>query len=307
MLPDSVIERFSLRQGAIVPALTLYVETAPDGTPLKRHSRLVSVPVAANLRLDAIGEHFAQDAVPGEPEWTDELRTLWRLAQKLEAARGRSEAPRIDYNFYIDWEAAPEGRVTIVPRPRGSPLDKLVAELMIHVNESWGAMLVDVGVPGLYRTQQMGKVKMSTRPEPHQGLGVAQYLWASSPLRRYSDLVNQQQLLAVLAGTPPPYTEGDAELYAAMTDFEVTYAQYAEFQDRMERYWCLRWLKQENVTEAAATVMRENLVRLDAVPLYLRLADLPTSVLDARVRVSVGRIDLLAATVEARFAGPAGA
>jgi exoribonuclease-2 len=306
MLPDSVIERFSLRQGAIVPALTLYVETAPDGTPLKRHSRLGSVPVAANLRLDAISEHFAQDAAPGEPEWTDELRTLWRLAQKLEGARGRSEAPRIDYNFYIDWDATPEGRVTIVPRPRGSPLDKLVAELMIHVNESWGAMLVDAGVPGLYRTQQMGKVKMSTRPEPHQGLGVAQYLWASSPLRRYSDLVNQQQLLAVLAGTAPPYAEGDAELYAAMTDFEATYAQYADFQDRMERYWCLRWLKQENVTEAAATVIRENVVRLDAVPLYLRLADLPTGVFDTRVRVTLGRIDLLAATVEARFAGSAG-
>ena len=305
MLPNVVIERFSLRQGGIVPALTLYVETEADGTPLRRRTRLERVPVAANLRLDAIGEHFAQAAAPNEPEWTDELRALWRVAQKLESTRGKTEAQRIDYNFYVDWEAAPEGRVTIVPRPRGSPLDKLVAELMIHVNESWGATLVDAGVPGLYRTQQMGKVKMSTRPEPHQGLGVTQYLWASSPLRRYSDLVNQQQLMAVLAGTIPPYAEGDTDLYAAMADFEVTYAQYAEFQGQMERYWCLRWLKQEKVAEAAATVLRENLVRLDAVPLYLRLADLPASAPGDRVRVSMGRIDLLAATVEARFAGPA--
>ena len=44
----------------------------------------------------------------------------------------------MDYSFLVDWDATPDGRVTIVPRPRGSPLDKLVAELMIHVNSSWG-------------------------------------------------------------------------------------------------------------------------------------------------------------------------
>ncbi|HKE39269.1 MAG TPA: RNB domain-containing ribonuclease [Casimicrobiaceae bacterium] len=306
MLPDPVIEHFSLRQGSTLPSLSLYIEASPDGAPLRRRTALDCVTIAANLRLDEIGGRFADAAQPGEPEWTDELRTLWRVAQKLEGARGKSDTPRIDYNFYVDWKAQPDGRVTIVPRPRGSPLDKLIAELMIHVNESWGAMLVEAGVPGLYRTQQMGKVKMSTRPEPHQGLGVAQYLWASSPLRRYSDLINQRQLLAVLEGAAPPYQEGDAELFAAMADFEVTYAQYADFQDRMERYWCLRWLKQENVIQSAATVIRENTVRLDPIPLYLRVADLPAGPADARVRVSLQRIDLLAATLEAHYAGPAG-
>jgi exoribonuclease-2 len=305
MLPETAIARLSLVHGAEPSALSLYIETSSDGTPLKRETRLERVPIAANLRLDAIGERFAQDASPGEPDWTDELRALWRLAQKLEAARGKSDVARIDYSFHVDWNAVPDGKVTIVPRQRGSPLDKLVAELMIHVNETWGGLLVDAGAPGLYRTQQMGKVKMSTRPEPHQRLGVAQYLWASSPLRRYSDLVNQRQLLAVLAGEAPPYADGDAELYAAMADFEVTYSQYAEFQNRMEHYWCLRWLVQEKVDEATATVLRDNLVRLDAVPLYLRVADLPASPPDARVRLALVRIDLLAATLEARYVGAA--
>ncbi len=124
-------------------------------------------------------------------------RGSWRRA------RGKADVARVDYNFTVDWDVTPDGRVTILPRPRGSPLDKLVAELMIHVNSSWGKLLVDAGVPGLYRTQQTGKVRMSTKPEPHQGLGVAQYLWASSPLRRYSDLVNQRQLLATLDGGAP--------------------------------------------------------------------------------------------------------
>ena len=304
MLPDEAIARFTLAAGAPRPALSLYVETAPDGTPLRQATRLELVPVAANLRLDAVGEHFVAAASPGEPRWTDELRVLWRLAEKLEAARGKPDAPRLDYTFLVDWDAAPEGRVAIVPRPRGSPLDKLIAELMIHVNSSWGKLLHDANAPGLYRTQQSGKVKMSTKPEPHQGLGVAHYLWASSPLRRYSDLVNQRQLIAAVAGDPPPYVESDAELFAVLGAFEVTYAQYAEFQNRMEHYWCLRWLEQESLREATASVVRDNLVRLDALPLYVRVADLPAAA-GPRVRLAIGAVDLLAATVGVRYLGGA--
>ena len=94
-------------------------------------------------------------------------------------------------------------------------------------------------------------------------------------------------------------------LVAAAADFEVTYAQYAEFQNRMEHYWCLRWLVQERVTEATATVLRENLVRFDSLPLVTRVADLPQLASDARARLSIGRVDLLAATFEVRYAGPA--
>jgi len=304
MLPDEAIARFTLAAGAPRPALSLYVETAPDGTPLRQATRLELVPVAANLRLDAVGEHFVAAASPGEPRWTDELRVLWRLAEKLEAARGKPDPPRLDYTFLVDWNAAPEGRIAIVPRPRGSPLDKLVAELMIHVNSSWGKLLHEANAPGLYRTQQSGKVKMSTKPEPHQGLGVAHYLWASSPLRRYSDLVNQRQLIAAVAGDPPPYVESDAELFAVLGAFEVTYAQYAEFQNRMEHYWCLRWLEQESLREATASVVRDNLVRLDALPLFVRVADLPAAA-GPRVRLAIGAVDLLAATVEVRYLGGA--
>src|SRR5215469_12156380 len=165
MLPDAVLTRFTLAAGTTPPALSLYVVTAADGTPIRHATRLERTPVAENLRLDTVGEAFALPATPHEPPWTDELRTLWRVAQKLESARGKSEVQRIDYSFRIDWDGAPDGRVSIVPRPRGSPLDKLVAELMIHVNSTWGKLLADASVPGLYRTQQMGKVKMSTKPE----------------------------------------------------------------------------------------------------------------------------------------------
>ena len=310
MLPEQVVAAFTLAEGRAVPALSLYVEVAPDGGRVGQTTRVERVPIAANLRLDAIGEAFANEQpAPDEPPWTGELRALWQFAQGLSSDRGKADFARVDYSFYVDWNEAQgsieAGRVRIVPRPRASPLDKLISELMIFVNSSWGKLLAEARVAGLYRTQSNGKVKMSTRPGEHQGLGLAHYLWSSSPLRRYSDLVNQRQLLAVIGGTRPPYAENDAELFAALADFEATYSAYGEFQGRMEHYWCLRWLLQEGVTEATATVIRENLVRFDRLPLIVRLSDMPALEPDTQIRVAVDRIDLVDATFESRYLGKA--
>jgi len=308
MLPDKAVDAFTLAAGHAPPALSLYAEVAANGSLVRHETRVDRVPIVANLRLDAIDETFAADLPsPADPPWTAELRVLWNFAQALSATRGKTDIQRIDYSFHVDWDATAAGetgRVRIVSRPRGSPLDKLVSELMIFVNSTWGKRLADARIAGLYRTQSAGKVKMSTRPAEHQGLGLSHYLWASSPLRRYSDLVNQRQLLAAVAGDKPPYADNDADLFAALADFETTYSNYAEFQDRMEHYWCLRWLLQENVTETTATVIRENLVRFARLPLILRLPDLPALAPEVAVRVAIGRVDLLAATLECRYAGP---
>ncbi len=304
MLPDEAVAAFTLKAGTVPPALSLYVETAPDGTALRHETRLDRVPVAANLRLDRVSSAFANALPsPDDPPWTAELRMLWKLAQHLSGQRGKNDINRIDFGFDVDWSAGPDGQVAIVPRERGSPLDKLISELMIFVNNSWGKLLAERGAAGLYRVQSAGKVKMSTRPGEHQGLGLDHYLWSSSPLRRYADLVNQRQLLAALAGEKPPYAANDAELFAALADFEATYSQYAEFQDRMEHYWCLRWLLQEQVGETTARVIRDNLVRFERLPLVVRLADLPSLAQDSVVRVAIGKVDLLAATLECRYAG----
>jgi exoribonuclease-2 len=71
----------------------------------------------------------------------------------------------------------------------------------------------------------------------------------------------------------------------------------------MEHYWCLRWLLQENVRETSATVIRDNLVRFDRLPIVVRLPDLPAAAPETPVRVAIGRVDLLAATLECRYAG----
>jgi hypothetical protein len=179
-----------------------------------------------------------------------------------------------DYNFAIAGDLADPDRCTveISERKRGSPLDKLVAELMIVANSTWGGLLAEKNIACLYRAQTQGKVRMTTSPLPHEGLGVPQYAWMTSPLRRYCDLVNQWQLIACLKGETPAFAQKSAELFGAMRDFELTYAAYADFQRLMERYWCLRWLQQNDIREIGATVRREQQVKLDHLPLLVARA-----------------------------------
>jgi exoribonuclease-2 len=303
MLPDAVIARYSLAEGHTVPALSLYLDLRRDLTLLSTASRLERVPIAANLRLDALDQAFSEEAlqVPAEIVHSHEaeVRLLWEFACVLEAGRGRPEQPRalpMDYNFYVV-----DDRVRIVPRRRGSPIDKLVAELMIFVNTEWGRTLVEHGAPGIYRAQGGGRVKLSTVPTPHDGLGVDQYLWSSSPLRRYVDLVNQRQLVALLQHLPLPYARGSESLLGVLRDFEVANDTYTDFQRNMERYWCLRWLLQEGQTVYGATIARENLVKLDPIPLMVRVPSLPDLPSMSRVEVQVGEIDLIDLTVACQY------
>jgi len=310
MLPDAVVERFTLAAGKTVAALSLYLDVSPDLAITATTSRIERVPVVANLRHHDIEPVFNEQTLAAglsDFPFHDELKRLWELATVLEAGRGKVQATqqRKEYSFDVDWSAAtPDGpgRVDIVERPRGSPLDTLVAELMIVANATWGALLRDAGVSALYRAQAVGKVRMTTAAAAHEGLGVDCYAWSSSPLRRYVDLVNQWQLIACLRQEAPPFTAKSAEFLAALRDFEVTYAAYAEFQRGMERYWCLRWLRQQGAAETTARVLRESLVRLEELPLVLKVPSLPALERGARVRLAIEDVDLLGAECQARYA-----
>ena len=266
------------------------------------------MPIVANLRHHDVEPVFnAQTLEQGLPEFPfrDELKILWQLANACEGRRGKPSAMQglNDYNFAIEGDlAAPEQcRVDISERKRGSPLDKLVSELMIVANSTWGGLLAEKGVPAIYRAQTGGKVRMTTSPLPHEGLGVDQYAWSSSPLRRYVDLINQWQLVACLKGENPPFKPKSELLFAAMRDFDLTYSAYAEFQRHMERYWCLRWLRQENVQTIDATVRRENLVKLDSLPLLQRVPSVPDLKPGQRVRLSVEAVDFLTLELNCRY------
>jgi exoribonuclease II len=304
MLPAAAIEAFSLAEGRQCPALSRYLELAPDGSIAAQTTRIERVPVTHNLRHYALEEVFNEASLAAgriEHPCGDALAGLWRLTRVLEAARGAGETDheaRAEYSFYVE-----NDRVRIVRRRRGSPIDRIVSELMIHVNSAWGRELAAGGAAAIYRVQDGGKVRMSTVPAAHQGLGVEGYAWLSSPLRRYVDLVNQRQLIALARGEALPYQAHDERVLAALRDFELAHDAYGEFQRQMERYWCLRWLIQEGRNTAAATVIRESLARFDELPLVVRVPSLPALDPGARVELAVTDIDLLDLTLRCEFRG----
>ena len=131
---------------------------------------------------------------------------------------------------------------------------------MILANSTWGGWLDQCKVPGIYRSQASMlpgvKVRMGTKAVPHAGMGVPQYTWSTSPLRRYVDLVNQWQIIACArhghtAALAAPFRPKDASLFSVISAFDAAYAAYNDFQRAIERYWALRWLTQNEVGELA--------------------------------------------------------
>ena len=301
MLPEAAIRPFSLDAGEIKPVLSLYLDVAADYTIVRRDSKVERIKMAENLRHDSLEPYFNEETLAqdsGHPYWA-KLLFLFNLAESLEKARGKydpTKPPQIDYNFYVE-----AGVVSIVGRRRGSPMDKLVAELMIEANNQWGALLATHEVPGLYRAQMGGKVYMTTKAEPHQGLGVAQYAWSTSPLRRAVDLINQRQIMSVVQGTAPVYPPKSDALTTHMRNFELTYKSYSEFQSRMERFWCLQYLIQAQVEEVHATVWRENIVKIDFPPYMTKVYGLPELKAGMRVSLKVQEVDTLMMELRTKF------
>jgi len=301
MLPESVVRPFSLDAGENKPVLSLYCEVTATFEVVSHESKIEQIKIADNLRHDTLEPLFnvntlAQDS--GHPYWA-KLKFLHEFAELLEKARGKydpNRAPQIDYNFYVT-----DGIVRIMPRERGSPMDKLVAELMIYANSTWGAELQQGDIPGIYRAQTGGKVFMTTEAAPHQGLGVAQYAWSTSPLRRAVDLINQRQIIALLSKGIVPYQVEDGKLQAIIRDFEITYQSYGEFQTRMERYWCLQYLIQEKFTEVIATVWRENLVRIEGMFYITKVPSLPDLKAGTKVLLEIKHIDTLLMELNCKF------
>ena len=333
MLPDEVVQQYTLAEGQACPAVSLYV-TFDEGTLSIQHSetKLERVPIAANLRHDQLDtwvtpawlEDSAPAARSGEPELSishQSLAFFWRLAQHLKAGRevvrGKPENfNRPDYNFRLvrdSSDAAPTGKesVQISVRQRGAPLDLIVAEAMILANSTWGQWLASLGVPAIYRSQASMapgvKVRMGTKALPHAGIGVPAYAWSTSPLRRYTDLVNQWQIIAcakhgATAALAAPFKPKDAQMFAIISAFDAAYTAYNGYQSGMERFWTLQYLKQENITEVLASLIKEMaggswLVRADDLPLMFNVMGAAGMQRGDKVRVQLGTIDAMALDV----------
>jgi exoribonuclease II len=326
MLPDELVQHYTLAEGHNCPALSLYVNINEASLSIESsETKLERVPIAHNLRHDQLDHIVSPAWLLGNDsgaekssekgslpifDLREQLSFLYRLANHLklqrEQVRGKPETfNRPDYNFRVATATdAPTGdeAVEITVRRRGAPLDLIVAECMILANSTWGLWLAQYGVPGIYRSQASlapgVKVRMGTKALPHAGIGVKSYAWSTSPLRRYVDMVNQWQLIACVrngatAALAAPFKPKDAELFGIVSSFDAAYTAYNGFQNDMERYWTMRYVQQRSITELTATVMKDGLVRAEEIPLVIHVAGTASLPRGARVKVRLGEMDLL--------------
>ena len=332
MLPDDVVEAYTLSEGRPVPAVSLYV-TLDEATLEVQASetKLERVPIVANLRHDQIDHLITDDWLAGGnvsnkieaealPIKREQLSFLYKLAQHLkhqrELVRGKPETfNRPDYSFKLAGHDGdvPTGdeQVLITTRQRGAPLDVIVSELMILANSTWGQWLAHLGVPAIYRSQASllpgVKVRMGAKALPHAGIGVPSYAWSTSPLRRYVDLVNQWQLIAAArfgqtAALAAPFKPKDAQLFAVISAFDAAYSAYNAHQSSMERFWTLKYLRQHGITELTASLIKEQaggawLARADTLPLVFTVLGAQGLPRGTQVRVRLGQIDDIALDV----------
>ena len=297
MLPENWIAAFSLDAGAYRPAVSIYFDVDSEFNVGAPTCKIEAVNIAENLRIQTIEPHFNAETgldEAGEMMFAHHQDLIWfhQFAVALQKTRGKYEpdrAPQYDYSIELD----EEGKVSVVRRERGSPIDMLVSEMMILANSTWAQMLHDNDLPGLFRVQPAGKVRMSTKSEPHIGMGVQHYGWFTSPLRRAADYINQKQLLSLIDDSAEPlFRQSDAELFAALRDFDTAYAAYADFQRQMEAYWSLVYLQQQGTSELTATILKEDLVRIEGLPLVTRATGIPFDALPkSQVLLKITELD----------------
>ncbi len=309
MLPEDWIKEFSLDEGRAVPCLSLYALVDKETLEVSAtETHLERIKVASNIRYDLIEEEFTEEKLVAgtvNHPFAEEITWLWKFAKKCladrEAVRGKPEIlGRVEWSFDLEGEGE-DAVIHLKSRKRGSPLDLAVGELMIFANTTWGGWLEEVNVAGIYRSQSIGRVKMSTTPGPHDGMGVAQYAWCTSPLRRYVDLVNQRQLISAVLDRTPSYRPSDTDLFTIVSNFTLTYGAYSEFQRKMERYWSLRWIEQEGLKTIEAVVVKGELIRIEGLPFMQRMPGLPELPRGQKILLDILGVDYVDVLLEARL------
>ena len=297
MLPPA----FCLGVGSLDPdedryALSLTVELSEDGEPVAWEFEPSIVRSGAALsyedadRLLGDESHSTHGALAG----------IGRAAGALRARREEAGAVTLDQPE-MSVSVDDEGRVRVAVTRRDSPARQLVAEMAILYNVLAAGLCRSEGIPAVYRVQaapdlsgiagfpeplrryqaarRLFPADLDSEPGPHGGLGVPAYLQATSPLRRYPDLVMQRQIAHHLATGEYLYTPD--EIASVMQRAEVQLRELSRIEDARKRYWFLRFLQDtvldgpDSSRQFAAVVLenephRRALLELDEYPFRLR-------------------------------------
>lgn len=280
MFPRALSEEaMSLLAGEVRPAISTMVRLDQDLNVVDVRLVPSSIRVGARLSYDEV-EQWLQGSE--NSRLGDMLHTLSYIAEERMMRREDAGAVSIDLpevKMRVNLHADPP-EVSVEPLRTNSPARLLVSEMMILGNEQMARFCHQNNIPTIYRTQEapdeelldaetlaipeglarnyamlrkMKRGDITTEPGPHYGLGLRYYVQASSPIRRYSDLVCQRQIKAFLAGEQLPY---DAErIVQVLARVDNTAREALRAERETQRYWLTYYLGQRPGQNMEAVVV----------------------------------------------------
>jgi exoribonuclease-2 len=289
MLPPFFAEDLcSLKEGELRPCISIMADITPsaDITGYDIFPSLIRV-------KHQMTYYDANTAV----EENRGIAALCDLARKFRQARINSGAVHItmpDINIWID----ENGGISVNRINRESPGRMMVSEIMIMANWLMARFLVEKNLPAVFRTQTgprdrlyrgeegtlfqnymqrrlLSRFVLSSKPERHSGLGLDCYITATSPIRKYYDLITQRQIRAA-HGFDTPYMP--EEIDRLILQVERPMANVSVLQTKRARYWLLKYLEKKTGQKEEAIVLgkRKNSYQI-LIPEYMLECELPSS------------------------------
>jgi exoribonuclease-2 len=318
MLPPALAEGMcSLKAGEIRPAISTLVDIGPELDV--RGYRIMPSMVRVRDQLTYFGVNLSAEQDPN-------VIRLCSIARKFRESRLAAGAVHISVPEINIW-LGDNGDINLNRVNRESPARMLVAEIMILANWLMAKCLAEHGMPAVFRSQPaprerlyrgeegtlyqnwmqrrlLNRFVLGNAPEKHTGLGLDAYVTATSPIRKYFDLVTQRQVRAVL-GLEEPYSADDIDRIRQELEAPMSYV--ARLQMGRQRYWLLKYLEQRigQKEEAIVLVRRRNSFQILLTD-YMLECDLPmTGFLDLKpedlIQVTIqnvsARKDLVALTI----------
>lgn len=289
MLPPLLSENScSLRQDESRPAVSIFATL--DRFAALQEFEIVPTMVKVHRQLT-----YAEADEQVETDFS--LKALYHLARHFRRNRLENGAIQLilpEINIYLK----DSGDIEVVRTDRESPARMLVAEMMIMANWLMARYLGSHSIPAIFRSQPAPKNRIikdadsgffehcmqrkhlsrgiiSLAPEHHSGLGLDAYVTATSPIRKYSDLVTQRQIRAQL-GLESFYSA--EEIQEIIHTLEQPLQHVSRLQFQRHRYWLLRYLEKRIGSREEAVVLEK---RRDSyqvmLPAYMLECKIPQS------------------------------
>jgi exoribonuclease-2 len=270
MFPEEISENtLSLVAQQERPALSFLVDLSPEAEIRDWRIQPSRIRVKRRLTYLEVDQFLA--------ERDETLVTLISLTQQLKArrlAQGGYELKLPEVWVYFNHQ----GGIQVSSEDQETVSHTLVAETMVLANWLAARFLAEQNLPAIYRTQpeprepidvqeskdlvrlwqdrrKLSRVVMDLNPQPHWGLGLPVYTFATSPIRRYLDVVIHRQILGALNGGASLY--GREDLEKILLTIEPAMRRAGLLKTRRLRYWLLKYLTGQTGQKKEALVVEQ--------------------------------------------------